>query len=171
MPRVGKNNYFPYTTQGLEDAKRFAKATGGEIVYDKNEKPEPEKADEDTGPSIEEMDKAYAAANPQMSDEEAEEAFQEWYGGWAKKAHLHPDPYHPKHYYDYKAAWKAGAEPEASREDFSYHWPSEFKLEDHPRMVVDGVNTKTGEKEGATFTPTLDELRRSAIQKAFKEKK
>ena len=70
--------------------------------------------------------------------EEAE--FQTWYSGISKKTGLNPDPDDPNHFYDYRAAHKAGAMP-----DKTGHWPSQFKREGHPRMVVDGVNTKTGE--------------------------
>jgi len=68
-----------------------------------------------------------------------ESKFQKWYSGYASKQKLNPDPDNPKHYYDYRAAYKSGAEP-----DSSGHMPSKFKKEGHPRMVLDGVNTKTG---------------------------
>ena len=71
----------------------------------------------------------------------AEARFQSWYATKAKKLGLDPNPDDPEHYYDYRAAFRAGVEPDATG-----HWPSEFKLEGHPRMVVDGINTKTGEK-------------------------
>lgn len=65
--------------------------------------------------------------------------FQSWYAGWSKKLGLNPNPDDPQHFYDYRAAFQAGAVP-----DKSGHWPSQFKREGHPRMVVGGVNTKTG---------------------------
>lgn len=69
-----------------------------------------------------------------------EEQFQSWYAGHAKNLGLHPNPDHPEHFYDFRGAYAAGSKPDASG-----HWPSKFKLEGHPRMVIDGVNTKTGE--------------------------
>lgn len=78
-------------------------------------------------------------------DDDEEDVFQEWYGNHAKKLGLNPDPDDPRHYYDYRAAFKAGAEP---TEESGWHWPSEYKQEGHPRMIVDGVNTKTGKKAG-----------------------
>ena len=74
-----------------------------------------------------------------MADKFDEKKFQEWYASHAKKLKLNPDPDHPLQFYDYRAAYKAGAKP-----DKTGHWPSAFKIKGHPRMVVDGVNTKTG---------------------------
>lgn len=68
-----------------------------------------------------------------------ESAFQEWYSGYAEKLNLNPNPDDPRHYYDYRAAYKAGAVPNSEG-----HWPSKYKLEGHPRTVVDGINTITG---------------------------
>ena len=76
-----------------------------------------------------------------------EESFQSWYAGHAKERGLSPNPDDPEHFYDYRAAYKAGAGPGPDG-----HWPSQFKLEGHPRMVVDGVNTKTGR----SARPSLD---------------
>ncbi|MCK4240827.1 MAG: hypothetical protein KAX30_04330 [Candidatus Atribacteria bacterium] len=68
--------------------------------------------------------------------------FQDWYANHAQKLGLNPNPDDPRHHYDYRAAYKVGAMP-----DKTGHWPSKFKTEGHPRMIVDGVNTKTGEKQ------------------------
>lgn len=67
--------------------------------------------------------------------------FRDWYENIAKKMGINPNPDDPQHFYDYRAAFLAGAIP-----DETGHWPSEFKIEGHPNMVVDGVNTKTGKK-------------------------
>ena len=48
----------------------------------------------------------------------------------------------PRHFYNYRAAYDAGDEPTLGED--GYHWPSKYKREGHPNMVVDGVNTKTG---------------------------
>ena len=71
----------------------------------------------------------------------SEAEFQKWYAGHAAKLGLAPNPDDPQHFYDYRAAFKAGATP-----DVSGHWPSQFKQEGHPRMVIGGVNTKTGKR-------------------------
>ena len=79
-------------------------------------------------------------------DPEEETKFQEWYAGHAKRLKLNPDPDNPLHFYDYRAAYKAGEGPGANN-----HWPSSHKLKGHPRMVVDGINTKTGERVNGAY--------------------
>jgi hypothetical protein len=73
-----------------------------------------------------------------------EKAFQQWYSGWAQKAGLNPDPDPQLHQYDYRAAFRAGVEPEIDPGDGFYHWPSQFKSPDHPNRYVDGIDTITG---------------------------
>jgi len=68
-----------------------------------------------------------------------EEEFQKWYKDQAKKTGINPNPDAPEHFYDYRAAYKAGAKPDASG-----HWPSEFKLEGHPNLYINGIDTRTG---------------------------
>lgn len=71
--------------------------------------------------------------------------FREWYKSWAKIAEIDPNPDNPLHKYDYRAAFKAGVEPEFNTGDAQYHWPSEFKAPDHPSRYVEGVDTITGQ--------------------------
>lgn len=77
-----------------------------------------------------------ATATPKVD----EAAFQQWYSGMATKQGLDPNPDNPMHQYDYRAAYAAGAAPDATG-----HWPSEYKMEGHPNLIVNGVNTKTGQ--------------------------
>lgn len=74
-----------------------------------------------------------------------EKAFKSWYADWAKVTGINPNPDDPKHQYDYRAAFQAGVKPEIAN-DGLYHWPSQFKLEGHPNLIVEGVNTKTGKR-------------------------
>ena len=76
----------------------------------------------------------------QDQPQDDEQQFQSWYAGHAKTRGLNPNPDDPEHYYDYRAAFKAGAGPGPDG-----HWPSQFKTEGHPRTIVDGVNTITGQ--------------------------
>lgn len=76
-----------------------------------------------------------------------ETAFQAWYTKMSKLTGINPNPDDPQHFYDYRAAFRAGATPVISPEDNRYHWPSAFKMEGHPRMFIEGVNTKTGERK------------------------
>jgi hypothetical protein len=70
-----------------------------------------------------------------------EAAFQQWYAGQAQRLGIDANPYAPEHKYDYYAAYKAGAGPDAQ----TNHWPSQFKAPDHPNRYVDGVDTITGQ--------------------------
>ncbi len=79
-------------------------------------------------------------------DPEIEEAkFRAWYGRKATELGLDPNPDDPRHFYDYRAAWRAGADAKVIPEDGLPHWPSEFKRPGHPNLVVDGLDTRTGE--------------------------
>jgi len=93
---------------------------------------------------------------------------------------MDPNPDDPRHFYDFRAAYMAGAEPQPSvasatpgsmwgsgqmmpdraMERAPLHWTSEFKREGHPNEIVDGVNTRTGKP---SKQDTLETLR--AIQK------
>jgi hypothetical protein len=99
--------------------------------------------------AIDTQDPEKKKALPPVPDEaefeqwKAEEPkFQRWYAEWAKKAGLDPDPDNPLHKYDYRAAYRAGAVPEIDPSDKRYHWPSEFKADDHPNRFIKGVDTK-----------------------------
>ncbi len=70
-----------------------------------------------------------------------EEDFQNWYAQVSKKYNLNPDPDDERHRYDYRAAYAAGIR----KPNKEWHWPSKFKLEGHPNLVIDGVDTRTGE--------------------------
>lgn len=69
--------------------------------------------------------------------------FKKWYVDWALRTGIDPDPDNPRHHYDYRAAYRAGSEPELA-DDGLYHWPSEFKAQNHPNRFVNGVDTITG---------------------------
>lgn len=84
--------------------------------------------------------------------------FYDWYRSYATKLGLNKNPDDPQHFYDWRAAYAAGAKPDASG-----HWPSKYKLEGHPRMVLDGVNTKTGKPATGVFTPKPEYLSDEAM--------
>ena len=77
-----------------------------------------------------------------MGEEFPEQEFQAWYRERAEMAGIDPDPDNPRHMYDYRAAFLAGVEPEISPEDGRYHWPSEYKSDEHPNRFVNGWDTK-----------------------------
>lgn len=78
-------------------------------------------------------------------DDGEEQRFRSWYGERASRQGLDPNPDSPEHFYDYRAAFRAGAEP-----DETGHWPSEFKLKGHPRTYLEDdqgwFDTRTGER-------------------------
>ena len=56
--------------------------------------------------------------------------------------------------YDFRQAMMAGA-----KRDESGHWPSNFKYETHPDIVVGGFHTKTGQRvPSAPLARSVDEL-------------
>ena len=81
-----------------------------------------------------------------------ERAFRNWYSGMSKQYDLDPDPDAPQQYYDYRAAYRAGAKP-----DQSGHWPSDYKKEGHPNLVVGGFHVQTGKR--VPGTPRADEAK------------
>ena len=85
-----------------------------------------------------------------MPEKFDEGVFQEWYKMWSGRLDLNPDPDDPRHKYDYRAAYVAGAEPQPNFDDGKFHWPSQFKADDHPNRFVDGMDTKTGEPQKGT---------------------
>lgn len=90
---------------------------------------------------------------PKPAGPDNEQSFQNWYGSWARKSGINPNPDDPLHKYDYRAAYKSGAKPEVDPGDGKYHWPSEFKADDHPNRFVEGMDTKTGEPVEAPKPP------------------
>ena len=74
--------------------------------------------------------------------------FTEWYSNIAEKSNLSPDPDDPKHYYDYRAAFKAGATL-----DKNNHLPSKFKHDLHPnRYIIDKDLNIYDSKKGKSAT-------------------
>ena len=77
-----------------------------------------------------------------LRDAGHEKAFQSWYATWSKRADLDPNPDAPEHHYDYRAAYMSGETPDADM-----HWPSQHKGDNHPNLIINGINTKTGKKK------------------------
>lgn len=84
---------------------------------------------------------------PSFSDPKQEAKFQNWYKQNFVSRGLNPNPDDPKHFYDYRGAFKAGLKPGDDG-----HMDSRFKLPGHPRTYVDTpegrLNTVTGKIEG-----------------------
>lgn len=59
-----------------------------------------------------------------------------WYSEFQRDFGGPPDLNDPQ--YDYRAAWQTGVSPEKYQYDQNrYHWPSQFKSEDHPTMWME----------------------------------
>ena len=71
-----------------------------------------------------------------LKPSEDDPKFLEWYSNIAEISNLSPNPNDPRHYYDYKSAYKAGA-----RLDKNKHLPSKFKHDLHPNRYT--INKKT----------------------------
>lgn len=87
--------------------------------------------------------------------EEEDAAFLSWYLPHAEQLGLDPNPDSPLHFYDWRSAWKAGAEPDADG-----HWPSDYKLLGHPNLFVDGLDTRTQKPASPDMVMQSDYVRR-----------
>ena len=106
--------------------------------------------------------------------EEDEFKFKNWYNKLTKlqkSVHgmeISPDPDDPLHYYDYRAAYKAGAQlgPEG-------HMPSEFKLPGHPNQYVEiegqTIDTITGKPVTEAKKKLIDAAKKIREKRRQKE--
>jgi hypothetical protein len=85
-----------------------------------------------------------------------EQQFQQWYADRARRYNLNPNPDDPRQRYDYRAAFRAGAEPDPK----TGHWPSAFKREGHQNIVVGGFQTQNGARQPGTVQANAAELMR-----------
>lgn len=90
----------------------------------------------------------------------SEDEFRRWYAGARQRfGHMAPDPDDPEQHYDFRAAYAAGIlEPGPPDERGERHWPSTFKPESHPNIVVGGFHTKTGKRVPGTSQASEQEL-------------
>jgi hypothetical protein len=78
---------------------------------------------------------------PTKTNDTEEADFQSWYKSHAEKLKINPNPDDRLHFYDYRSAYKEGSGP-----DKEGHWPSKYKSKEHPRRVLNGIDTATGKK-------------------------
>lgn len=93
------------------------------------------------------------AVMPAIQPIEDEPQFRQWYARMAAQYGLGNNPDSPEQHYDYRAAFRAKASPDASG-----HWPSDFKKGGHPNMVVGGFNVQTGQRVPGTRQASEEEL-------------
>jgi len=80
-----------------------------------------------------------------MPDDD-EKKFQAWYARIVKRLNkgikdekdwvISDEPDDWQHYYDYRAAFKAGAEPKYDEKDKHWHWPSKYKHDLHRNRFI-----------------------------------
>jgi len=107
------------------------------------------------------------AMNPYLRDDER--PFQQWYARQAAQWGLDADPDNPLHFYDWRAAYRAGA-----RADEQGHWPSTFKTLGHPTLIRstgrpnEQFDTRTGEPASAELAVASGQARREVQQQLAK---
>jgi hypothetical protein len=75
-----------------------------------------------------------------------EQEFQKWYKGWAIFMGINPDPDDPRHRYDYRAAYLAGAAPAFQPEHNQYRWPDAYSLIPEKRAAGTPKSPPFGER-------------------------
>ena len=84
-----------------------------------------------------------------------ERNFQKEYARVAEELGLSTDPDDPRHFYDYRGLFKEEGRLQTGPRK---HFPSKFKLEGHPNLVVGGVDTKTGIPIGLVDEGVADDI-------------
>ena len=97
--------------------------------------------------------------------EEDEKQFQFWYKHWAKKTGINPDPDDPKHYYDYRAAYEAGADLDERK-----HLPSKFKHDLHPNRYIIGKDLEIYDSKYGKKAKLEDMIMQAFQRKEYEEK-
>ena len=95
---------------------------------------------------------------------EEDSDFLDWYTDIARKSNLSPDPDDPRHYYDYKAAYAAEAEP-----DERGHLPSEFKHDLHPNRFIIGKDLEIYDSKYGKKANLEDMIMQSFQRKEYEE--
>ena len=104
-------------------------------------------------------------AKPLAPEENLDESeFFGWYSDIAKRSDLSPDPDDPRHYYDYRAAYEAGAELDERK-----HLPSQFKHDLHPNRFTIGKDLEIYDTKYETPAKLEDIIMQSFQRKEYEE--
>jgi hypothetical protein len=90
--------------------------------------------------------------------------FSEWYSDIAERSNLSLDPEDPRHYYDYKAAYEAGADLDEGK-----HLPSRFKHDLHPNRFVIGKDLEIYDSKYERKAELEDMILQSFQRKEYEE--
>ena len=102
-------------------------------------------------------------SKPLAPDEDT--GFSEWYSDIAEKSNLSPDPSDPRHYYDYRAAYEAGAGLDERK-----HLPSEFKHDLHPNRFIIGKDLEIYDSKYEKKAELEDIILQSFQRKEYEER-
>ena len=101
-------------------------------------------------------------SKPLAPEEDA--GFLDWYSDIAKRSNLSLDPEDPRHYYDYKAAYEAGADLDEGK-----HLPSKFKHDLHPNRFVVGKDLEIYDSKYDRKAELEDIILQSFQRKEYEE--
>tara|TARA_Y100000310_G_scaffold57864_1_gene53029 strand:- start:345 stop:683 length:339 start_codon:yes stop_codon:yes gene_type:complete len=99
-----------------------------------------------------------------LAPEEEDPRFSEWYLDIAERSDLSTDPDDPRHYYDYRAAYKAGADLDERK-----HLPSEFKHDLHPNRYIIGKDLEIYDSKYGTSAKLEDMIIQAFQRKEYEE--
>ena len=102
-------------------------------------------------------------SKPMAPEEDVE--FSAWYSDIAERSNLSPDPDDPRHYYDYRAAYEAGADLDERK-----HLPSEFKHDLHPNRYVVGKDLAIRDSKYGKKAKLEDMIIQAFQRKDYEEK-
>ena len=95
---------------------------------------------------------------------EEDDEFSRWYSNIAERSNLSPDPDDPRHYYDYRAAYEAGAGLDERK-----HLPSRFKHDLHPNRFIIGKDLEIYDSKYEKKAELEDMILQSFQRKEYEE--
>ena len=102
-------------------------------------------------------------SKPLEPEEDVE--FLDWYSGVAEGSGISPDPDDPRHYYDYRSAYEAGA-----RLDERKHLPSEFQHDLHPNRYIIGKDLEIYDSKYEKPAKLEDMIMQAFQRKEYEER-
>ena len=94
-----------------------------------------------------------------------EDEFLSWYSNIAEKSNLSPDPNDPRHYYNYRDAYEAGASLDERK-----HLPSEFKHDLHPNRFIIGKDLEIYDSKYEKSAKLEDMIMQAFKRKEYEER-
>jgi len=101
-------------------------------------------------------------SKPLAPEEDVE--FSHWYSDIAERSGISPDPDDPRHYYDYRSAYEAGASLKDERK-----LPSEFKHDLHPDRFIIGKDLEIYDSKYESKASLEDMIIQAFQRKEYEE--